>query len=118
MTLLNQHHSGLLQRRNSDTKVLIRALIITSTNQALDIIRKLGETKFGVKCFKGFRGFQEENFSSSNYFEMCKYFKTEKVSILLRQVQSCNSSVETFCRERYAQQMHNNNPIDQILTVK
>ena len=76
MTLLNQHHSGLLQRRNSNTKVLIRALIITSTNQALDIIRKLGETKFGigVKCFKGFRGFQEENFSSSNYFEMCKFF--------------------------------------------
>ena len=111
MTLLNQHHSGLLRKRNCYTKVLIKALIITSTNQALDIIRKLGETKFGVKCFKGLRGFQEENFSPSNYFEMCKYFKTEKVSCLLRQVQSCNSSVETFCRERYAQQMHNNKPL-------
>ena len=83
MTLLNQHHSGLLQRRNSDTKVLIRALIITSTNQALDIIRKLGETKFGVKCFKGFRRFQEENFSYSNYFQMCKYFKTERVKLFV-----------------------------------
>ena len=74
MTLLNQHHSGLLQRRNSDTKVLIRALIITSTNQALDIIRKLGETKFGVKCFKGLRGFQEENFSPFKLFSDVQLF--------------------------------------------
>ena len=105
MTLLNKHHSGLLQRRNSDTKVLIRALIITSTNQALDIIRKLGETKFGVTCFKGFRGFQEENFSSSNYFEMCKYLKTEKVKLFVE----AGPVLQFICRNILSRALHATN---------